>query len=122
MINVDVLQKAIAAHSGWKARLRTAVNSGKFDFTTDTVKADNQCDFGKWLYGSEPSAADRQTEHYRTVKQLHAQFHQEAAKVVELATSGHKETAETAIGMGGTYSKASQALTEAMVKWRESVR
>jgi hypothetical protein len=121
MTNVEALQKAIAAHSGWKARLRTAVSTGKFEIATDTVKADNQCEFGKWLYGSELSSAEKQSEHYRTVKQLHAQFHQEAAKVVELATSGQKETAEKAIALGGSYGKASQALTEAMVKWRESL-
>ncbi len=88
MTNVEALQKAIAAHSSWKARLRTAVISGKFDIAPDTVKADNQCEFGKWLYGPEPSAAEKAAEHYRTVKQLHTQFHQEAAKVALWATSG----------------------------------
>jgi hypothetical protein len=122
MVNVEMLQKAIAAHSGWKARLRTAVSSGKFDVATGTVKADNQCEFGKWLYGSEFSAAEKQTEHYRMVKELHAQFHQETAKVAELAASGQKDAAEKAMGMGGGYSMASSALTEAMVKWRESLR
>jgi chemoreceptor zinc-binding protein len=121
MVNVDTIQKAIAAHAGWKARLRTAVSTGKFDGTASTVNVDNQCEFGKWLYGSGITAAEKETEHYRTVRQLHAQFHQEAAKVIEWATSGQKDKAEEAIGLGGGYTKASQVLTEAMVKWRTSL-
>lgn len=121
MIDVEVLNKGIAAHSGWKARLRNAASSGKFEVATNTVKADDQCEFGKWLHGSGLSAAEKQSEHYRAVKQLHAQFHLDAAKVAELATSGQKEAAEKEMGMGSSYSKSSTALTGAMVKWRESL-
>src|SRR6266536_3552561 len=106
MVEDEVLEKAIAAHARWKARLRTAANTGKFDVPTATVRADNQCEFGKWLYGPGLSAAERQTANYVDVKQLHAQFHQEAAKVVDLASSGQKTEAEKAIGMGGNYAKS----------------
>ncbi len=118
MINVDMIQKAIAAHASWKSRLRSAVDTGKFDAPASTVKVDNQCEFGKWLYGSDFSAEDKKTENYRTAIDLHAKFHQEAAKVVEWATSGHKDEAEKAIGLGGNYTKASSELTQELVKWR----
>ena len=72
MIRQDVFDKAIAAHAGWKARLRTTVSSGKSDVPASTVKADNQCDFGKWLNGAELSATEKQNDTYREVKQLHA--------------------------------------------------
>lgn len=122
MVSVDAIQKAIAAHTGWKARLRTAVASGKFEVEAGLVRVDNRCDFGKWLYGADLSAAEKESEHYRTVKRLHAQFHEEAAKVVQWATSGEKDKAEQAISMQGTYGRVSHSLTDAMVKWRESVR
>ena len=122
MIKVEVLEKAIAAHAGWKARLRSAANTGKFDAPAVTVQSDNLCEFGKWLYGSEISAAEKQSATYSTVKRLHAEFHQEAAKVVDWMTSGNKEAADKSVGMGGNYAKASAQLTEAMVKWRESLR
>ena len=118
MINADAIQKAIAAHASWKARLRSAVDTGKSDVTTATVKVDNQCEFGKWLYGADFSASEKQTENYRTAIDLHAKFHQEAAKVVEWATSGHKDEAEKAIGLEGNYTKASTALTKELVRWR----
>ena len=118
MLNVEMIQKAVAAHARWKARLRAAVDTGNFDVPTATVKADNQCEFGKWLYGTDFSAHEKQTENYRAAMDLHAKFHQEAAKVVEWATSGHKDEAEEAIGLEGSYTKASSALTKELVQWR----
>ena len=47
MLTFDVLDNAIAAHANWKARLRMAASTGKFDVTPTAVKADNQCEFGK---------------------------------------------------------------------------
>ncbi len=86
-----------------------------------TVRKDNQCEFGKWLYGSDLSQTERKTENYLTVKQLHAQFHEQAAKVVELVISGQKEAAEKAIGLSGDYTKVSSELTKAMTRWRLSL-
>ena len=103
MITEEKLQKAIAAHSSWKGRLRTAVSAGKFDAPPATVRVDNLCDFGKWLYGAELTLEEKQTEHYRKVKQLHAEFHKHAAQVVEFVTSGQKNKAEEALGMQGEF-------------------
>ena len=121
MVNQELIQKAIAAHAAWKARLRAAIGSGTFDAPASTVRQDNQCQFGKWLYGSELSASEKQTEHYRAVKDLHALFHQEAARVVELATTGHKDAAEQTVSASGEYTRVSSALTNAMVRWRNSL-
>jgi hypothetical protein len=122
MQKYEMIDKGIAAHASWKARLRTAARTGSFEVATGTVKADDQCEFGRWLYGKEFSAQDRQSEHYQSVKQLHAQFHVHAAKVVELATAGKKDDAEKEIGLGSRYAQTSTELTGAMVKWRESLR
>jgi hypothetical protein len=122
MVKLEILGKAIAAHASWKARLHTAVSTGKFDVPAGTVKSDAQYEFGKWLHGPELSAAEKQSENYRNVKQLHAQFDVDAAKVVELVTSGQKDAAAASLNMGGTYAKSSTKLTEAMVRWRQSVQ
>jgi len=122
VIKLGVLDKAITAHACWKARLRSAAGSGKFDSMTTAVKSDDHCELGKWLYSADLSAADKQTEHYRAVQHLHAKFHLEAAKVVALALSGQKDAAAEAIEPGGQYAKVSSALTDAMLKWRDSLR
>ncbi len=118
MIIVDMIQKAIAAHLSWKTRLKSGLATGKFDVTPVDIKLDNLCEFGKWLYGPDFSAAEKQTKNYRTAIDLHAKFHQEAAKVVEWGTSGHKDEAEKAMGLEGSYTKASSALTKELVEWR----
>jgi len=119
MVNAEAIEKGIAAHAAWKARLRAAVSSGKFEVPSATVARDNQCEFGKWLYGL--SGNETETEHFSAVKKLHARFHEEAAKVVTLATSGQTAKAEEAIGVQGDYTKASAELTRAMVAWRTSL-
>jgi len=119
MVDAEAIGKGVAAHAAWKARLRAAVSSGKFEVPSATVSRDDQCEFGKWLYGL--SGKETQTEHFSAVKRLHARFHEEAAKVVTLATSGEMGKAEEAIGVQGDYTKASGELTQAMVAWRNSL-
>ena len=116
-LDIAVFQKAISTHSAWRGRLKTASASGTLDVPVGTVKADNQCQFGKWLYGAELSAAEKQTGHYRNVKTLHAKFHDEASKVAELAVSGHQAAAEKALSLSGDFSRASTALMDAVRSW-----
>ncbi len=120
MIHAEIFTKAIAAHSNWKARLRSAISSGTSEFSPSQVRVDNACEFGKWLYGTELSAADKKSEGYRTVKQLHAQFHAEAGKVLEAALSGDKQAAEESLGVRGRCGKVATELTQATMKWRDS--
>jgi len=115
--DADLVRKALAAHSSWKTRLRAAIHSGKLDVPAGAVKADNQCEFGKWLHGPQRPAAGSQTEEYRVVKQLHAQFHEEAAKVAQFAISGQKQAAERAMGPSSDFNRASSALIGALTKW-----
>jgi len=72
--------------------------------------------FGKWLNGTDLSAAEKQTDTCREVKQLYATF----TSKLGVAASGRKAEAEKAIGIGGSDSQASSALTEAMIRWRSS--
>jgi hypothetical protein len=119
MTEAGMIQKAIAAHANWKARLRSAVATGHLDeVPVATVKMDNHCEFGKWLHGPAFSGAEKQTEGFRKALELHARFHREAAKIVELAAAGRKRDAENAMGFEGGYTKASSALTNELVLWR----
>ncbi len=118
--NQVMLKNAIAAHAAWTARLKAALVSRQLDIPVNTVKADDQCQFGKWLYGKEVSAAEMQGEHYRTTRQLHTQFHEEAAKVAQMAVAGQKEAAEQAMGPTSEYVRISSALTKVLNKWYEA--
>ena len=115
------LDKAIAAHGMWKTRLKDAIEKGKIDKPAEMIRVDNRCTFGKWLYSPALNSVDKTSEHYKTVKDLHAEFHKTAARVVELALEGKRHEAEKMIGLDGEYAGVSSKLTSAMVGWKRSL-
>ena len=117
----QLLKNALSAHSAWTSRLRAAIGSRKLDIPVSTIRTDNQCQFGKWLYGEYLSKDEKQTENYRSVKQLHAQFHQAAATVAQLAISGQREAAEKAMSPASDYGRVSSAFTAALNEWSAAV-
>lgn len=118
MANIEELDKAIGAHGMWKTRLKVVIDTGKSDVSVETIRQDNQCAFGKWLYGNTHTAVDKASSHYKKVKELHAQFHVTAARVAELALKGKKAEAEAMMASGGEYSAISANLTRAMMEWK----
>jgi hypothetical protein len=117
----DVLKTALAMHSAWTGRLKTAIASGRLDTPIGTIRADDQCQFGKWLHGESLSDEEKCGEHYVAVKHLHAQFHQAASKVAQLAISGQRGDAERAMGQAGEYTRVSADLTAAINRWMAAV-
>lgn len=103
----------------WKLNLHTLVQKGKFEAPVTEVK-DNECEFGKWFYGPTITAKHKTSPHYKQVKQLHLEFHDVAARVVNLATEGNKEEAERLMSFDGEFTVISNKLIEALVKWKEN--
>jgi purine-binding chemotaxis protein CheW len=110
------IRAALTAHRHWKDRLKRAIADGGSEFQPATVRLDNQCDFGKWLY-HQVSPDMQQSPHYETVRQLHARFHQEAARVLDLAAHGRRREAETALRAGGAFAEISTALSSELMAW-----
>ena len=119
MASIKEIDKAIGAHGLWKSRLKMTIESSRIDTPVETIRRDDQSDFGKWLHGSTLTASDKATNHYKTVTGLHAEFHKTAARVVELALTGRKSEAETMMVLGGEYAVISAKLTHAMMNWKE---
>ena len=118
MASIEELDKAIGAHGMWKTRLKQAIATGQSEVSVATIQQDNQCAFGKWLYGTTLSSQDKTSSHYKNVRQLHAQFHETAARVASLALSGKKVEAEAMMAIGGEYAAVSGKLTQAMIEWK----
>jgi hypothetical protein len=115
----DEIQRAIAAHGGWKQKLRTAIEAGSTRVPIADVRADNKCAFGQFLYEKlDPSK--RNSEDYRKCRDLHSQFHQSAAHVLELAVAGNKKEANQAMAINSQFAKTSALLTGAMMNWQKS--
>jgi methyl-accepting chemotaxis protein len=89
---VDEISKATNAHTQWFFHLQNAIKTGAGDYDPSKVVTDNNCEFGKWMYG--PLAAHRGgTVIYEEIKDLHAQFHRETGKILDMALRGDKEGA-----------------------------
>lgn len=119
MANSEEINKAIGAHGAWKQRLRQAVDTGKSEFTVERVRPDNLCDFGKWLHGL-PSG-DKGSTNWKNVQELHARFHVEASRVLDLAVRGKKQEAESALALNSSFTEVSSKLTIAMIVWKTSL-
>jgi len=114
--------KAVAAHGAWKSRLHDAIARGASDVNVTTVRQDNQCEFGKWLYGKDLSDQDKRSPLYEQCRTLHRNFHLSAAKVLNLALAARKEEALRAMAVpDGEFAASSSALTKAMTDWDREV-
>lgn len=121
MIHKEEILKAIGAHGQWKTRLTQAIETGKMDVSVETVRLDNQCAFGKWLYGPTLDAKDKLSPQYKEVRSLHAKFHEVASQVLELALAGKKHEAQQLMSLNGEYAKVSSQLTAAMMAWAKGL-
>jgi aerotaxis receptor len=73
--------KVIAAHQQWRVTLRNAVLKNK-KLDADTIRRDDCCALGKWIYGGGGKRWGREPLFTELVKH-HKTFHQEAGKVAD---------------------------------------
>jgi hypothetical protein len=113
------IDNALAAHGQWKQRLAAAIQNGSSEFVPAQVQLDNGCAFGKWFY-SLPDPV-KNSPQGQEVQKLHAAFHKEAARILDLAIKGQKEAASQAIAPGSVYINISGQLMMAMMRWKVSI-
>jgi len=81
------------------------------------AKAEDQCEFGKWLL-TQHAADIAQDPRAQAVRKLHAEFHTIAGHVAELAASGKRPEAERLMSETGEFAVASSHLSEAIIAWK----
>jgi methyl-accepting chemotaxis protein len=113
----EFLNKAIMAHSAWKGRLRKAVDGGELPDAT-SVRADNQCDLGKWIYGDGKS--HQSLPEFQELKSQHAHFHKAAADVVEMIKKGDKAKAHADLE-SGVFAGVSVKVVNAITNLRHKI-
>jgi hypothetical protein len=112
------LNRAIAAHAKWKYRLMEAIEAGRSEWRVENLRADDACDFGKWLAALPLS--ERLSNSFKQVRSLHAEFHVLASKVLELALSGRVAEATAAMALGSRFAAVSSQLTMAVLEWKDA--
>lgn len=95
-----MIDKLIWAHSVWKNRLEDVINGKKTDVTIKQAGNFHECEFGQWLDSSD----GRSLPDHDNISKMHAQFHQEAAEILSLATSGKQNEAREKMEFGNSFS------------------
>ena len=111
--------QAIAAHSSWKAKLRTYLAKPDRSLTASEVAQDNKCDLGKWLAGEGKAFAN--LPEFQTLRTEHSRFHKAAGEVVHHADSGKNTSEEVALGGKSEFSSASSAVVNALMAMKNKV-
>ncbi|MDO8121949.1 methyl-accepting chemotaxis protein [Isoptericola sp. b490] len=116
-LEVHPLRAAISAHGGWKRALRAAIETGRPPAGIDRARAarSDACAFGQWLGRGDGAALDPARSARATA--LHADFHRQAAQVLEAALSGATEHARDLFCDDEGYSGTAIALTDLLVGW-----
>ena len=113
----ELLNAAITSHARWKGQLREAIDRGQLPDPI-SVHADDRCDLGKWIYGE--GMAYQAAFEYQNLKLLHAQFHERAASVVEVAINGNIADAKGELE-SGALAAASMKVINAISKVQKLV-
>lgn len=114
----DEIQSAIQAHAMWKINLLKAIEEAASELDPEKVRVDNQCTFGKWLFGETIPDEAKNMPEYAVCSALHRDFHMNTARVLQLALRGERKEALTALGAGSVYFELSAALIQHLKLWQ----
>jgi methyl-accepting chemotaxis protein len=117
---VERIDAILASHELQKGWLSSVIESGTSEWGPQTVKADNQCDFGRWLLACSPQ--EKANPHYDVVRHLHAQFHIEAGRILDIALRGDRDNAFAEMAKGRRYAEISASLIDELMKWKAELR
>lgn len=120
MAKITDIDKALANHSQWATHLTQAIFNAQLDIPLETIGSDVKCELGCWLHGKELSTEDKASAEYAAVKELHAEFHQVAHRVAELAMYSRRFEAYTLLY--GEYIAISGKLALALAAWKDSLQ
>jgi aerotaxis receptor len=104
--------KVIAAHQQWRVTLRNAALRGK-KLEADTIRRDDCCALGKWIYGPGGQRWSRVPTFSDLVKH-HKRFHQEAGKVADTINAGQLDAAQNMLSGGTSFVEAGHQVTQAI--------
>jgi hypothetical protein len=117
------MEAAVEAHRRWFVRLRVAIETGVEGSLLPpppVVAADDRCEFGRWLYEDFPRPL-RSSPIYDEIRELHAEFHTRAARIVDLAQQRNCEQAVREMTAGSEFNRLSLTLVGRMQQLKEQL-
>lgn len=110
--------KIIQSHSRWKFHLKDAIEQGKSYFNIAEVRNPHACQFGEWLDSPE----GKKIPHYQEIVELHRDFHQEAAHILQLALDEEKEAALEKMKLGSDFNQLTAKLINHLANIKRTYR
>ena len=115
------LTQAIAVHKMWADTLCTAIRCGRIGgIKIEKIRQDDQCELGRWLEQDYVRLGFENLSALDEVIQLHQNFHQCAARVLEFVHEGDIESANEIMKESGEFRMCSSALIDALTLIGES--
>jgi hypothetical protein len=111
------LDNAVQTHAQWKTKLRLAIAKHE-ELDLVSLARDDRCELGGWLHGEGKSSYGR-LKSYGDCFHKHLEFHREVTKVAKAVNAKQFDTAETMLGAGTAYAKASSALGVSFLQMRK---
>jgi hypothetical protein len=109
-MNKEEINEIIWAHSQWKSHLRKAIDMQGSHLNAADAGNDKKCAFGKWLQSAEA----HRLENHAKLLELHRDFHQQAAQILQIALEGHRQMAHEAIALGSPFNKLTAELVNSI--------
>lgn len=106
MIFVDMIN----SHAQWKAKFKAAIDN-KQQLDVALIAKDNCCNLGKWLYDAQSIAEYGHLDSYKHCLTVHADFHQEAARIAALINDADYTNATTQMAHSSIYAKLSNTVS-----------
>ena len=110
--------EVIAAHQQWRVTLRNAAMKGK-KLDADTLRRDDCCTLGKWIYGPGGQRWGKQPS-FSSLVQFHKTFHTEAGKVADTINSGNLDLAQKMMQPKTPFVEAGHGVTHSIRALRTS--
>jgi hypothetical protein len=114
------LDKALSAHAEWKARLRAAAQA-KETLDLDTIRRDDCCDLGRWLYADGQRLYGTKPEFVHLVDK-HKEFHLVTGMVAGIINGKDFETSKSMIEGSSQFASASMDVGMAILKLKKAVK
>lgn len=112
--------KVLAAHQQWRVTLRNATRKDK-KLDADTIRRDDCCELGKWLYGNGGKRWGHEPA-FRSLVQAHQSFHSEAGKVADEVNRRAMDRATTLMESGSLFAEAGHRVTQCIRTLRDIVQ
>ena len=116
---VTTLDNAFSTHALWKAKLLAAVESGeKLDVAT--IKRDDCCDLGKWLYSEGQRNFGTKPE-FISLLEKHKDFHSITGIVAGIVNEKDDVLAKAMMGGSSQFGSASMEVGVAILRLKKAV-